>query len=270
MKLLLIKAGSTFTIADTEFIVLEHLKNGTTICLTKDFIKCNAQFDENTNNYAKASIRKVYENFAKRIAAVVGDENMDEFELDLTTDDGLKDYGSIKTKCSPLTDVQYRKYSEIIEHYPVDDWWWLANAVSTPRRDIKYWVRCVTSGGNMYYCICGNSCCGVRAVCIFSSELELSWKKETKSGEMNKEYEIGDGTIIHAPEEVKADTLNFFDDLEYECWELFKQYAHALGIEIEGEGDADSIDFYIAKQIQETVLDIFEKDGVKIKYFKEG
>ncbi len=85
-----------------------------------------------------------------------------------------------------------------------------------------------------------------------------------------KEYEIGDGTIIHAPEEVKADTLNFFDDLEYECWELFKQYAAALGIEIEGEGDSDCIDFYIAKQIQETVLDIFQKDGVKIKFCKEA
>ena len=85
-----------------------------------------------------------------------------------------------------------------------------------------------------------------------------------------KEYEIGDGTIIHAPEEIKADTLTFFDDLEYECWELFKQYAAAFGIKIEGEGDSKAIDLYIAKQIQETILNIFEKDGVKIKYLKEG
>jgi hypothetical protein len=85
-----------------------------------------------------------------------------------------------------------------------------------------------------------------------------------------KEYEIGDGTIVRAPEEIDASHLNFFDDLEYECWELFKQYAHAFGIEIEGEGDSDSIDFYIAKQIQETILDIFQKDGIKIKFYKEA
>lgn len=167
------KIDSTFNIGGTEFIVLEHLDDGTTICLTKDFIISNAKFGDNTNNYARSSIRKVYCDFAKKIAAVVGAENMVEFELDLTTDDGLKDYGSIKTKCSPLTDVQYRKYSEIIEQYPVDGSWWLVNAVSTPRRNIKCWVRCVVSGGFMSYRDCDNYG-GVRAVCILKSNIFVS------------------------------------------------------------------------------------------------
>lgn len=168
-----IEASKTFKIGDTEFIVLEHLEGEKTICITKGFVAEDTKFDENTNNFAKASVLNVLDDFANKIAAEVGAENMCNFEIDLTTDDGLKDYGSITRKTGLLTDVQYRKYSEVIEKYPVDDWWWLANAVSTPRRDIQYAVRCVACGGSM----CNYDCCdnsGVRAVCIFKSNIFVS------------------------------------------------------------------------------------------------
>ncbi len=163
----------TFKVGDTEFIVLEHLKNSTTLCLTRNFIAENTKFDENTNNLVKASVLNVLDDFENKIAAEVGTENMCDFDIDLTTDDGLKDYGSITRKTGLLTDVQYRKHSEGIEQYEVDDWWWLANAVSTPRRDIKYSVRCVVCGGVMSYYDCYGSF-GVRAVCIFKSNIFVS------------------------------------------------------------------------------------------------
>lgn len=168
-----IEASKTFKIGDTEFIVLEHLEGEKTICITKGFVAEDTKFDENTNNFAKASVLNVLDDFANKIAAEVGAENMCNFEIDLTTDDGLKDYGSITRKTGLLTDVQYRKYSEIIEKYPVDDWWWLANAVSTPRRNVSYAVRCVAGGGSL-----SSGCCsfngGVRAVCIFKSNIFVS------------------------------------------------------------------------------------------------
>ncbi len=168
-----IEASKTFKIGDTEFIVLEHLEGEKTICITKGFVAEDTKFDENTNNFAKASVLNVLDDFANKIAAEVGAENMCNFEIDLTTDDGLKDYGSITRKTGLLTDVQYRKYSEVIEKYPVDDWWWLANAVSTPRRNVSYAVRCVACGGGMFNLNCLNYY-GVRAVCIFKSNIFVS------------------------------------------------------------------------------------------------
>ncbi len=163
----------TFKVGDTEFIVLEHLENSKTLCLTRKFIAEDTKFDEDTNNLAKASVLKVLDEFESEIAAEIGADNMCEFEIDLTTDDGLKDYGSITRKTGLLTDVQYRKHSEGIEQYKVDDWWWLANAVSTPRRNVPYLVRCVACGGY----VDGDICCinfGVRAVCIFKSNIFVS------------------------------------------------------------------------------------------------
>lgn len=168
-----IEVSNTFKIGNTEFIVLEHLEGEKTICITKGFVAENTKFDENTNNFAKASVLNVLDDFESNISAEIGDENMCDFEIDLTTDDGLKDYGSITRKTGLLTDVQYRKYSEIIEKYLVDDWWWLANAVSTPRRDVQYSVRCVACGGNVNNYDCGINY-GVRAVCIFKSNIFVS------------------------------------------------------------------------------------------------
>lgn len=167
-----IEQYKTFKIGDVEFIVLKQF-DGKTFCLTRNFIAEGTEFDNETNNLANASVLKVLDDFEKKIADAIGAENLCEFEIDLTTDDGLKDYGSIKRKTGLLTDVQYREHSEGIEPYAVDDRWWLANAVSTPRRNINYSVRCVADDGCMYYRNCSINY-GVRAVCIFKSNIFVS------------------------------------------------------------------------------------------------
>lgn len=167
-----IKQYKTFKIGDVEFIVLKQF-DGKTFCLTRNFIAEDTEFDNETNNLANASVLKVLDDFEKKIADAIGAENLCEFEIDLTTDDGLKDYGSIKRKTGLLTDVQYREHSEGIEQYKVNDWWWLANAVSTPRHNIKYSVRCVAVGGFMDFGNC-NYHDGVRAVCILKSNIFVS------------------------------------------------------------------------------------------------
>lgn len=165
--------GECKKIGDTDFIILEHI-SGATICLTKDFVFKNTRFDSDTNNYADSSVKvRLESEFLPELIEKVGTKNVVFNEIDLTTDDGLTDYGKCTSQIGLLTDIQYRKYSEIIEQYPVDDWWWLANAVSTPRRNVSYAVRCVACGGNLY----GNDCCdgrSVRAVCIFKSNIFVS------------------------------------------------------------------------------------------------
>ena len=50
-------------------------------------------------------------------------------ELDLTTDDGLKDYGTCTVTIFLLTVDQYRRNRDVIPN--ADDWWWLSTAFST-------------------------------------------------------------------------------------------------------------------------------------------
>ncbi len=74
----------------------------------------------------------------------------------------------------------------------------------------------------------------------------------------------GDTTVvITGPAEVDISHINFFDELEYDCWKLIKKYAGAFGFSVENiDGENDDIDFYAAKQIQDRIIELFEESGV--------
>ena len=168
-----IKIGETREIAGEEFIVLNVLENGV-LCLSKDFAYTDTMFDSNSNNYANSSIRKTLNTeYLKKIADTVGEENIIETEIDLTSDDGLDDYGKVTDKIGLLTADMYRKYNRIIEKYPVDDWWWLSTPWSTPHRGFTLSVRCVHYDGTLNYCYCDNDY-GVRPFCILKSNIFVS------------------------------------------------------------------------------------------------
>ena len=76
------------------------------------------------------------------------------------------------------------------------------------------------------------------------------------------ERQFGDtATAISNTTEIQIG-LNTFDSLEYECWDLILKYADMFGITIEIE---DDIDFYAAKEVQETILKLFKDAGFKFK-----
>lgn len=163
-----IKIGEIKKIGEEEFIILDILENGGVLCLSKDFAYTDKMFDNNSNNYANSSIRKTLNTeYFKKIADAVGEENIIECEIDLTSDDGLDDYGKVTDKVGLLTADMYRKYNRIIENYPVDDWWWLATPWSTSHRGYRYSVRCVFGDGPL-----NDDCCGfgggVRPFLIFN------------------------------------------------------------------------------------------------------
>lgn len=174
-KLCEIAIGKTFKGSDgVERILLDLLPNGTALTLTRGFVFEDMQFDINSNNYAESSIRRRLETEKlPELEKTFGADNVVEFEIDLTSDDGLDTYGKIKTKYGLLTAEQYRKYTRLIAQYKVDDWWWLATADSTTERNDSIWIRCVACGGYM-----GGSLCddfgGVRAVCILKSDIFVS------------------------------------------------------------------------------------------------
>ena len=77
---------------------------------------------------------------------------------------------------------------------------------------------------------------------------------------------FGDGCKISIPEQpIDCSKIGYFDELEYDCWELVKTYCGYLGIEIvSGE-----ISFDIAKGIQDRIIEQFQKAGVQFKLNKD-
>lgn len=170
MKNIKIEIGTTKNIGGEEFIILDALENGV-LCLSKDFAYTDTMFDSDSNNYANSSIRKLLNTeYFKKLADAVGEENIIETEIDLTSDDGLDDYGKVTDKVGLFTVDMYRKYNRIIEKYPVDDWWWLATPYSTPHRDYNFSVRCVSDCGSVNDDCCGLGI-GVRPFLIFNPSI---------------------------------------------------------------------------------------------------
>ena len=76
---------------------------------------------------------------------------------------------------------------------------------------------------------------------------------------------LGDNNIILSKDDINIELkTEVLDELEYDCFDLFKKYAAAFGIEMLDE-DNNEIDFFTAKTIQDAVIKIFEDAGFKPK-----
>lgn len=100
--------GTAFDYAGQSWILLEN-DDGRALCLSKDIIETRAFDEGNCNNFAVAS-SKEYLNGAyldNLLEDVNGPDAFLTTELDLTTDDGLKDYGTCTVTIFLLTVDQY-------------------------------------------------------------------------------------------------------------------------------------------------------------------
>ena len=166
-----VPAGETVRIGEHEMIVLEHVA-GATKLLRREFLKKMA-FGEN-NNYDGSDADKVCNDFAVEICKIVGEDNVILHEVDLTADDGLKDYGTVKRFASLRTAQMQRQYVYLLDKYRPDAWEWLATAYSTPTHDDDNWVKCVSPAGNVYYLGSYYNVYGVRPFCILKSHIFVS------------------------------------------------------------------------------------------------
>jgi hypothetical protein len=168
-KLSEIPVGDTFKVGKFEFIVLEHTDYGTAVLL-KDLYVDTVEFGEN-NNFDGSNVDKICSEFAKTIGDLIGEDNLLAHEVDLTSDDGLKDYGTIDRKVSLLTADLYRRYVYTIDKYKTGKWWWLSTPYSTKTHENDAWIKCVSPSG---YGIRGCDYCGVRPFCILKSDIFVS------------------------------------------------------------------------------------------------
>lgn len=171
MLLSAVPVGETIKIGDREFIIMDQYGEHTEL-IAKDIIE-KMIFGEN-NNFAGSAVDKWCESFAEEMASAVGKENIVEHIVDLTSDDGLKDYSTVQRKVSLLTTEQYRQYVDILDKHKPDSWWWLATPYSTHRHDDDSWVKCVAPSGSIYYVYYNYGYFGVRPFCILKSSIFVS------------------------------------------------------------------------------------------------
>lgn len=140
--------GTAFDYAGQSWILLEN-DDGRALCLSKDIIETRAFDEGNCNNFAVAS-SKEYLNGAyldNLLEDVNGPNAFLTTELDLTTDDGLKDYGTCTVTIFLLTVGQYRRNRDVIPN--ADDWWWLSTAFSTKSNGYESLARLVYADGTL-------------------------------------------------------------------------------------------------------------------------
>ena len=143
-----IAPSSVISYGGLDCIVLD-VEQDKILVLAKESIG-NMPFDEgNSNNFPKGTLCKYLNGeFIKTLKANGADTSaLIPTTIDLTSDDGLKDYGETTQKIFLLTCDMYRKYRSIIPN--LDDWWWLATAYSTESNGYAHYARRVGSDGSL-------------------------------------------------------------------------------------------------------------------------
>lgn len=171
--------GTVFPYAGEKWVALEHDPAGRTLCLRLDLIP-DKPFDENNCNNFALSSSKAWMNgpyLDNLIDAVKGPHAFLATELDLTADDGLKDYGACTVTIFSLTVDQYRRNRDVIPN--ADDWWWLSTATSTAANGYEHSARRVGGDGTLYWddAYLGNR--GLRPACYLDSDLLISVDEDT-------------------------------------------------------------------------------------------
>jgi hypothetical protein len=201
--------GTAFDYAGQSWILLEN-DDGRALCLSKDIIEKRAFDEGNRNNFAVSSSKEYLNGpyLDNLIDDVAGPNAFLQSELDLTTDDGLKDYGTCTATIFLLTVDQYRRNRDVIPD--ADDWWWLSTAFSTESNGYESLARDVDTDGTLY----GDYACygdlGLRPACYLDSDLLISVENDEATDDVTPEHA---GEIIAALAEQFGGTFATEDQL---------------------------------------------------------
>ena len=169
--------GDVFEIGKNDFIVLEQMSSGTKV-ISKDFMAKNIVYDENSRDYNESNLKKVIEDKVQPIIeSEVGENNLVEHTVELTSVDMQHEFDDCKCKVRPITFDEARKYNNLLPNKELGDWWWTCTPWSTAEREWKYSMAVVSSAGSIDYDNC-NCIFGVRPVCILKSNIFVSKKGE--------------------------------------------------------------------------------------------
>ena len=177
VQLSTLKPKDEFKIGDEVFIVLEQSDNGTKV-ISKEFAYTNKAFGD-CSDWKESPLRTLLNgDYYNKIAKLVGASNIISMERDLTSLDGLDDYGTCNDKISLLSVSEYAKYHKILglkSNYP--DWWLTITPASTPSNDYSCGVCCVGFNGVLRWGGC-DGYNGVRPFLTLESSILVSLNKD--------------------------------------------------------------------------------------------
>ena len=140
MKIKDVKIGSKFKFGKIEFVKLDNAYGGC-LCLATAVLFRDCFDEDNLNNWVTSSLRQ-------KLTEVIGDyidtSALVPFDRDLTTDDGMTDYGHCTDSVSLLTCDEYRKYRKLIPNCGESHWTITADSLI-----YSYSVRFVYSDGSL-------------------------------------------------------------------------------------------------------------------------
>lgn len=173
--------GDTFEYGGRRWVKLDD--NGeSSLCVTEKCVLDKAFDTDNKNDWRGASLRKWLNNYDKPefnggfLGELIkkGGARMEDFVAtvsDLTSDDGMTDYGTSEDYVALLSCDLYRKYRAVIP--AVDGWYWTLTPW-TCNAARSYGVRGVYAGGALdsyHGAYCGSG--GVRPLCNFKSGISV-------------------------------------------------------------------------------------------------
>lgn len=197
-KIEALKNGRVFTYAGVNWVKLDDL-NGGALVLSADSLFRRAFDTDNKNNFAVSSLnRELNGDFLEALCREgAKKEDFVPLVLDLTSDDGMKDYGVANALIGLLTCEQFRKYRALIPNLNAEDWWWLLTPDSClPQYDSL--VRGVGPDGTLYNNDAYYGGRGVRPLCILKYGILVSVEPEPgeeRAAEVDKQAEEAVGKI---------------------------------------------------------------------------
>ena len=158
-------------------------------CIASDCVEEGAFDEENENDFVVSSLRAYLNGeFLRRLIAAGAPEEMFKyFNIDLTADDGLKNYGGDRVRIGLITCEEYRLLRGNIPTLS-NRWWWTATADSP----INPFVRSVYSYGVLRCNYAYSGFGGVRPLCVLKSEILKSYLNGEYAEKQKKRAEVVD------------------------------------------------------------------------------
>lgn len=248
-KLKTLKRGQTFYGAGIQWLVLGHTNSSQGLPIVTHIVSTGIverrAFDEKNRNDLGVSALLAYLNgeFLERLEDAFGEGAVAEQFIDLTSNDGLKDYGNVKAKVGLLTEEEYRQHRDILPPLGDEGWWWLATPYSTERAGYPSLVRIVSSDGTLYYY--RHACIGyggVRPALYLKSDISVSL-----DGDDESTIEVSEEELYKAAVQKFGERAQILVAIE-EMSELTKALLKYIRHEDFNQGDYDDIVESIAEE----------------------
>lgn len=247
-KLKTLKRGQTFYGAGIQWLVLGHTNSSQGLPIVTHIVSTGIverrAFDEKNRNDLGVSTLLAYLNgeFLERLEDAFGEGAVAEQFIDLTSNDGLKDYGNVKAKVGLLTEEEYRQHRDILPPLGDEGWWWLATPYSTERAGYPSLVRRVYSDGALsgYYAYYGYD--GVRPALYLKSDISVSL-----DGNDESTIEVSEEELYKAAVQKFGERAQILVAIE-EMSELTKALLKYIRHEDFNQGDYDDIVESIAEE----------------------